>query len=355
MPSVGEQEAGDDQDRHELPVLDDEEPEEVVGDVAAQIETESEAQVIEGQELTIEAEASLVFGDAASDGEAELVDVAQDAAPLLRENTPAPQPEEVVDDSLVEDEGDYDMRLELPAAEDEPVEPEHVFTSFEEESAQEQPLEEEVPPQETFERSSAAPDVPPKILEESFSFARELSVEEEELEEESVDRELSVEPRHDDEDDPESRRSLNGRCNSSPLRFSNSAEPFPSFDDDIEYCAQNEATVEAEDDSSSGDESDFVQDSVVTISSNDPLVAARAAAILKQVRNIPFICAFFTYILSSTTTTCFQRLFSSIGAFCTSRPRRRRGKHAGGALPTPASVRPDLPLRRPSDARHWEG
>ena len=48
-----------------------------------------------------------------------------------------------------------------------------------------------------------------------------------------------------------------------------------------------DAPLEADDASSSSDETDRVEEGMVTITSNDPLVAARAAAILKLVSMIP--------------------------------------------------------------------
>lgn len=49
----------------------------------------------------------------------------------------------------------------------------------------------------------------------------------------------------------------------------------------------SDAPLEADNASSSNDETDRVKEGVVTITSNDPLVAARAAAILKLVSMVP--------------------------------------------------------------------
>lgn len=147
--------------------------------------------------------------------------------------------------------------------------------------------------------------------EESFSFDREKSVEEQEEEEEeaTVNRELSCEPGRDDfgsdelEGEGESsvlsiarpfesgqaRHSSSGRWDK-PLRPSDFAEQAHSL---IRSPVGNdtgpasELMVDADDASSSGDETDGVGEGVVTITSDDPLAAARAAAILKLVSMVP--------------------------------------------------------------------
>lgn len=149
---------------------------------------------------------------------------------------------------------------------------------------------------------------------ELFTFDREKSVEEQEEEEEAtVDRELSCEPRREDfdEDGNEETEALEGESESSalngtfasgqarrsssgrwdkPLRPSDFAEQArlmarsPVGDDTRPLI---EPMVEADNESSSGDETDIVEEGVVTITSNDPLAAARAAAILKLVSTFP--------------------------------------------------------------------
>lgn len=145
----------------------------------------------------------------------------------------------------------------------------------------------------------------------SSSFLRELSVEEEEeLDAETIDRELSCEPDLDLK-----RHMFAGMPTPSKLSGrSLSMSPGPSLTTEqkpVKEYTSVEAAVEG--DNSSGDESDAIQEGVVTISSSDPLAAARAAAILKLVSLycIQYSRLWLTSWHHSMTMTVSQRLNSS--------------------------------------------
>lgn len=152
-------------------------------------------------------------------------------------------------------------------------------------------------------------------IDESFERERSI-IEEEEEEEANIDRELSCEPgcNIDDEEEDEgsgtnhihllgdedkhdfdrSRSIVNRQYNCSPsgrwdkpLRPSDFGEHvFPAARTQaLEYETEENIRDEAEEGSSSEEESESVGENVVTITSSDPLAAARAAAILKLVSN----------------------------------------------------------------------
>ena len=158
--------------------------------------------------------------------------------------------------------------------------------------------------------------------EGSFSFTRELSEEEEleELEEEqSIDRELSCEPRDDNEEEQDEDRGKSAfetvrtyethQARSSPSRrwdkplrpsdFGQSsagfvrssrhkrsqAQPQLQLEEELDGADESMVNVEVDGSSSEG-EGESVDEGVVTITSNDPLAAARAAAILKLVSRL---------------------------------------------------------------------
>jgi len=293
LPNVGELGDEEDEEMGELPVLDDNNEED-------------------------EEESLYPLKEAGDDEEDHsLVEAARDAAD--DDNDLESGEDENAEDSWG-GEGDCDMSVELPGGE-ERLGLEEEDASFEVPDNRGED-DDEVVNQDAHLRElhdgSGSSAVPPEddvsAHDKSISFTRELSVEEEEeeeLEEESVDRELSLEPRDEEEEAREAltgneeksvfdatrtyqsrqaRSSSSGRWDK-PLRPSDFGQSSPGFarsrpqqqqDVDKEGTA-GESMVDVEDGSSSGDEGESLEEGVVTITSNDPLAAARAAAILKLV------------------------------------------------------------------------
>ena len=170
----------------------------------------------------------------------------------------------------------------------------------------------------------------------------------------TVDRELSLLPEDESEDEDEVEQ----------------APPLPTFDlpspepaststhvDTPEAQAQPEVEDERDDSAESGDESESepLDAGVIKITSDDPLAAARAAAILRLVRpalSPPFLTEMLT-LLRSTTTTASRtsprrtRPRRGAGAPPWTRPPRCATR-AGGRPSRPGSARP---LRRRRTAR----
>ena len=83
-----------------------------------------------------------------------------------------------------------------------------------------------------------------------------------------------------------------------PLQLKTSRQPTPeplSFEEHVEVDEPMPEAVDAEPEGDSSDDSDDL--SVVKIVSDDPWAAARAAAILKQVRSVLHTCVFRALIL----------------------------------------------------------
>ncbi|KZP28154.1 hypothetical protein FIBSPDRAFT_1039810 [Athelia psychrophila] len=276
LPSVEEQDADRDEDMHELPVLEDEDIVDAVEDAS-----QEEDWIPEAQETMVvkELEEEEAEDDCISDhSRDDAIEATVQAEEQLEESFDSIS-------SHQEHEGDATENVdddEATGFEQGVLEPEVASLHH---STATQPIS--TPSPEVHALTSEPPRTPVRALDESFSFSRELSVEEEEeLEEESVDRELSCPPEPGEQQRVEAeetaarkarRRSPSARWESSPLRFPESAEPFPRFDDEFTH----EAAAEVDGDSSD-DEEEIVGDDVLTITSRDPLVAARAAAILKQ-------------------------------------------------------------------------
>jgi hypothetical protein len=303
LPSVGETGGEEDEEMGELPVLEDDEEQ----DDHDEEEDEEEG----GQDESKEVED---HDEDEQEGDHSIVEAAQDAADDAEVESGEEEGagSDSWDDHDGEDEGgagDYDMSLKLREGE---------LALGEEDASFDVPVERG----EEEEEDNSALLADGGDADNSVSFTHELSVEEE-LEEQSIDRELSLEPRDEDEeeeeqeeeeeDEPErevlqgtaktsilnltrtcesqqARSSSSGRWDK-PLRpsdFGQSSSGFArsrslpiSQSQDVEV---DEAMVDVEDDaSSSGDEGESLEEGVVTIISNDPLAAARAAAILKLV------------------------------------------------------------------------
>jgi len=260
----------------------------------------------------------------AEEEEHSLVEAARDADGA--EDLESGEEDGAAEDSLGGEDGDYDMSVELRGGErlqlqeqdvsyDQQHQGELVSIEVGEGAGEQEQGRSVLPDQEEDEEDASG-------QETSFSFTRELSVEEEEEleEEQNVDRELSCEPRDEEEEEQgkevlagygeksvlntvrtyesrQARASSSGRWDK-PLRPSDFGQAFSGFsrlgskppevveDEDV----LDQSMVDAEDGSSSEDEGDSLQeDGVVTITSGDPLAAARAAAILKLVGHIHFI------------------------------------------------------------------
>ncbi|KAF7979307.1 hypothetical protein HWV62_43030 [Athelia sp. TMB] len=265
LPSVGEQDVDPDDDMNELPVLDDD-------DVVDVVEEDAHPQ----------AQDPIAVEETVDDSEPEASDTSRDEAGEAV-GQGGEQQEESFDAVSSHQEQDVHLQETMEGGEDASIEHE-VEIEIAGDVAQHLPAQEEAL-LDTHPIASEIPATPARVFDESFSFSRELSVEEEEeLEEESVDRELSCQPDPEDERREAEiaarkarRRSPSVRWESSPLRFPESMEPFPRFDE--EFAQEAGAEV---DHSSSEEEEEVVDDGVLTITSLDPLVAARAAAILKQ-------------------------------------------------------------------------
>ena len=194
-------------------------------------------------------------------------------------------------------------------------------------------------------------------LPDASGLVQELtsSLEEDEdlWDEATVDRELSLAPGDDSEDEDEVRRT----------------PPMPSFElPSVDPASTSapvpEAQLEVEEDrddsADSGDESEPLDDGVIKITSDDPLAAARAAAILRLVRpsQSPLLLSRLSHMLTlphSTTTTASR-----------TSPRRRRGAGAPPSTPPPrcatpaaghrsprGSARPPRRHRMARGGRHW--
>jgi hypothetical protein len=307
LPSVRELGGGEDEEMGELPVIgdDDEEEEEVQHESSDENDDADE----EYGEEAEEEQHSLVEAARVADGAEDLESGEEDGG---------------AEDSLG-GEGDYDMSVELRGGErlqldeqdvsfDQQHQGEHVsFEVGEGDEVGEQEQDHSVLLDQEEEEEEASGQ------ETSFSFTRELSVEEEEEleEEQSVDRELSCEPRDEGQgkevltghgeksvlntvrtyESRQARASSSGRWDK-PLRPSDFGQMFSRLGSkppevvevDGDDGVLDESMVNVEDGSSSGDEGDSLEEEgVVTITSGDPLAAARAAAILKLVSDVHFI------------------------------------------------------------------
>lgn len=314
LPSVGEM-GGEDEEMGELPVFEDSDVEDEEG---------------RGEEIPrqfdLDALEDGVGDEEEEDDNAEedfKIEVAPDAAD---ERELHDEDDGHGSHSGAQDQ-DINMSFEGQCAEDDGSVEEPRQPSFEDErnEREDELVEKDSGLQESRERSvtgdtsnqecnTSAVESPDKPL----SFTRELSIEEEEEEERSIDRELSKEPEDGAVDEREvgpqvlsgqgersvlgtarayeslqqQRRSLSGRWDRS-LKISDFSESAssvsrsqPQHDEDR---ATQEPMVDDEDDSNSEESMD---EGVVTITSNDPLAAARAAAILKLVGLSRFIFIF---------------------------------------------------------------
>lgn len=342
LPSVGELGArGEDDEMGELPVLEDDEHD----DNEEEEDPQPDSKQVEVREGALEDDQE----------DHSLVEAARDAASEVENGAEEDDAAEESWHGGADEVGDYDMSVEfcgdkeLGLGEEEPSYEQPESTSFEEREAADDGVTDmgahlgELHDHIELRNSSAAP-APDEEEEEdgasghgeSFSFTRELSVEEEE-EERSVDRELSHELEDGEEQEQEddggrevlsgigeksilnttrtyqsrqARTSSSGRWDK-PLRPSDFGQRSPGFARslsqplDVDHAAADESMVDVDDDAGSSEEGNSLEEGLVTITSNDPLAAARAAAILKLVSHL-----FSIMLLTPTNNTvmCIARL-----------------------------------------------
>ncbi|CCL99775.1 uncharacterized protein FIBRA_01797 [Fibroporia radiculosa] len=112
--------------------------------------------------------------------------------------------------------------------------------------------------------------VPEALRGEEYPESENI-LDEDETEEDFVDRELSKEPEPENDDDDATHAHLDSS------HFSRPSRPFVEVDEDrVEIIPQHD------DDAGSSDGSEILDEGVIRITSDDPLAAARAAAILKM-------------------------------------------------------------------------
>jgi hypothetical protein len=324
LPSVGELvDGGEDEEMGELPVLEDDEHD----DNEAEEDTQPDSNKVEGEGRALEDDQE----------DHSFVEAARDAAEEVEIGAEEDGGVEESWDGGADEVGDYDMSVELRGDKElglgmeEPSYEQPESTTFEEREAADDGVIDtgahlgELHDHIELRNSSVVPAPDEEEAAsghgESFSFTRELSVEEEEEEEEeerSIDRELSHEledgEEQEEEDDRErevlsgigeksvlntartyqsrqARASTSGRWDK-PLRPSDFGQSSPGFARslsqplDVGQAAADEFMVDVDDDASSSEEGNSLEEGLVTITSNDPLAAARAAAILKSVSHL---------------------------------------------------------------------